>query len=138
MFKAVGLNVKLKMFETASYNRYRVKPYPADVGPYIILNKHDNNFGDAVYTFPYLYHCNGGISVTCDKEVDNLIEKAQVAVGDERRNLWRAAFKRLRDEIVPDAMLYHMVAYSRVGKRINFIPFIATATEIRLAEITFK
>jgi peptide/nickel transport system substrate-binding protein len=138
MLRAVGINAKLKVLEVAVYNRFRVKPYPTDSGPYIILNKHDNNFGDAVYTFPYLYHTKGGISVTADKTLDSIIDKAQVSVGDERRNLWRTAFKRIRDEIVPDAMLFHMVAYCRVGKRINFKPYMVTATEIRVAEMTFK
>jgi peptide/nickel transport system substrate-binding protein len=74
----------------------------------------------------------------CDKTVDDLIEKAQVALGEERRTLWQAAFKRIHEEVVPDVILFHLVAYARVGKRINFTPTIATCIEIPLAQITFK
>ena len=74
----------------------------------------------------------------CDKTVDDLIEKAQVATGEDRRNLWRVVFKRSHEEIIPHVMLFHMVEYARVGKRIDFKPSIATTYEIQLAQITFK
>ena len=48
------------------------------------------------------------------------------------------AFKRIHEEIIPNVFLYHLVAYARTGKRINFKPTIATNLEIQLAEITFK
>ena len=41
-------------------------------------------------------------------------------------------------EIIPQVPLFHMVAYARVGKRINFKPNLATVMEIPLAQITFK
>jgi peptide/nickel transport system substrate-binding protein len=139
MYKAVGLNVKLKMAEVAVWQaNYRQKPYPTNIGPYIISMSHGNDAGDAAFTFFYSYHCKGIVSPICDKQVDELIEKAQIAMGEERRRLWQAAFKRVHTEIIPDAMLFHMVAYCRVGKRINFKPSIVTNIEIPLAQITFK
>jgi peptide/nickel transport system substrate-binding protein len=138
MYKAVGFNMKLKMLEKGVFQKWRNKPFPTNVGPYILQNSHDNNFGDAVFTAFYHYHCKGDISSECDKMVDDLIEKAQVATGEERRNLWRAAFKRSHEEVIPNVMLFHMVGYSRVGKRINFRPSIATNSEIQLARITFR
>ena len=80
-------------------------------GPTFCRSQHDNNKGDAVFTVFYNYHCNGNQSPMCDKKVDDLIEKAQVATGEERKNLWRAAFKRIHEEIIPDVMLFHMVGY---------------------------
>jgi peptide/nickel transport system substrate-binding protein len=74
----------------------------------------------------------------CDKTVDDLIDKAQVATGEERRNLWRAAFKRIHEEVIPDVVLFHMVGYCRVGKRINFKPSIANTSQIELQQITFR
>jgi hypothetical protein len=75
-----------------------------------------------------------------DKKLDELINKGQVAPAgsEERRNLFRAAFKRIHEELIADVMLFHMVGYSRVGKRINFKPSLATNNEIPLAQITFK
>ncbi len=138
MYKAIGLNVKLRMYEKAVFERYRYKPFPTNVGPYIMQNSHDNNFGDAVFTAFLHHHCKGDASSTCDKKVDELIEKAQISMGEERRTLWRAAFKRIQEDIIPNVMLFHMVGYSRVGKRINFKPSIATNSEVQLAKITIK
>ena len=135
MYKAVGLNTKLKMLETGAFRPYNLKPFPP--GPYILQKSHDNNKGDAAFTAFYNYHCKGLASTFCDKTVDDLIEKAQVATGEERRGLWRAAFKRIHEVIIPDVALFHMVGYCRVGKRINYKPSLTTNCEIQLAQITF-
>jgi peptide/nickel transport system substrate-binding protein len=138
MYKAVGLNVKLKMLEVGVWRTYQNKPFPKNVGPYLLLRSHDNNKGDAMFTGFYSYHCKGDISSMCDKTVDELIEKAQVALGEERRSLWQAAFKRIHEEVITDVALFHMVGYARIGKRINFKPSMATTSEVQLAQITFK
>ncbi len=138
MYKAVGLNVKLKMLDLGVWLTYQDKPFPTNVGPYMLQKQHDNNLGDAGFTVFFNYDCKGKISSTCDKKLDDLIAKAQVATGEERKNLWRAAFKRIHEEIVPNVELFHMVGYSRVGKRINFKPSLALSLELQLARITFK
>jgi peptide/nickel transport system substrate-binding protein len=138
MYRAVGLNVKLKLLESGVFLRYSNKPYPTDVGPYIFSRSHDNDKGDAAFSVFFNYHCEGVQSATCDKTMDDLIGKAQVATGKERMNLWWTIFKRLHEEIIPEVMLFHMVGYCRVGKRINFKPSLATNSEIPLSEITFK
>jgi peptide/nickel transport system substrate-binding protein len=67
-----------------------------------------------------------------------VMEKAQGSVGEERRKLWREVFRRVQEEIIPDVILFHMVAYCRVGKRINFKPTLITSNQIPLADITFR
>jgi peptide/nickel transport system substrate-binding protein len=138
MFKDVGLNVKLRILEQGVYRPYMNKPYPP--GPYLLLMSHDNNFGDAVITVFSRYHCAGlsSADATCDKKMDDLIEKAQVATGEERRNLWRTVFKRIHEDIVPEVPLFHMVGYCRIGKRISFKPSLATVGEIPLEQMAFK
>jgi peptide/nickel transport system substrate-binding protein len=138
MYRAVGLNVKIKLLETAAKRTYEMKPYPKDAGPYLLQKSHDNNKGDAVFTVFGKYDCNGNQSPICDKQLDEIMGKAQKATGEERRSLWQAAFKRIHEELVPDVMLFHMVGYCRVGKRINFKPSLATTSEVQLAQITFK
>jgi peptide/nickel transport system substrate-binding protein len=138
MYKAVGLNLKLRMFDQVVVRTYHDKPYPTNVGPYIVQKQDDNSKGDAVFTLFTKYHCKGSQSPICDKQVNDLIEKAQVATGEERRKLWQSASKRVYEEIIPDVMQYHMVAFCRVGKRINYKPSLATINEIQLAHITFK
>jgi peptide/nickel transport system substrate-binding protein len=138
MYRAVGLNVKLRMLETGVYNTYKQKPYPVNVGPCLVANKHDNNNGDAVFSVFGKYDCAGYQSAICDKQLDELMGKAQVAMGEERRKLWQAVFKRVHEEIVPDVMLFHMVGYCRIGKRINYKPSLATTNQLELSQITFK
>jgi peptide/nickel transport system substrate-binding protein len=138
MWKAVGFNIKMKMIESGAYTPYNVKPFPPNAGLYLLQRMHDNNKGDAGFSYYMNYHCNGSQSAMCDKTANELIEKAMVATGEERKKLWQAAMKRIHDDIVPNVVLYHMVGYARVGKRINFKPSMATVNEIPLAEITFK
>ena len=138
MYQAIGLNVKLKMFEVGVWNNYFTKPFPKDKPPVIQQGQHDNNNGDPVFTVFNKYACGGGQSTTCDKELESLIAKAQVATGAERKKLWQQVFKRVNDEIISDVPLFHMVGYTRVGKRINFQPSIATNSELQLSQITFK
>ncbi len=137
MYRAVGLNVKLKMLETALHLTYRKKPFPK-VEPYILQVSHDNNKGDAGFTAFYFLHCEGPASTICDKQLDDLLEKAQIATGEERRNLFRVAFKRSHEEVINFVTLFHMVGYTRVGKRINFKPSLSTVSEVQLEQITFK
>lgn len=138
MYQAIGLNVKLKMFEVGVWNNYFTKPFPQDRPPTLQQAQHDNNNGDAVFTVFNKYACDGGQSTTCDKELDSLIAKAQVATGAERKKLWQQAFTRINDQIICDVPLFHMVGYTRVGNRINFQPSIATNSELQLAQMTFK
>jgi peptide/nickel transport system substrate-binding protein len=137
MYKTIGFNMKLKTIENSQYQSvYNRKPYTP--GPHLLEKQVDNNNGDAVFTVYQYYHCKGDVSTMCDKAVDELIEKAQVSTGEERKKLWQAAFKRAHEEVVPFVMLYYMVGYTRVGSRINFKPSLATNSELQLAQITFK
>jgi peptide/nickel transport system substrate-binding protein len=138
MLRAVGLNVKIKMVEAAASRPYDREPWIATGGPYIYQKQHGNSIGDPAFTAYFNYACKGYSSMVCDKTVDDLIAKAEVATGEQRRTLWRALFKRVHEEIVPDVELFHMVAYARVGKRIGYKPTLLTAQEIQLAHITFN
>jgi peptide/nickel transport system substrate-binding protein len=137
MYKAVGLNFKLKMVEQAVYISYRDQPFPRNIGPYIGQFQTESS-GDAGFTVFPKYHCKGSNSNICDKEVDDLIEKAQVATGDQRKKLWQAMFKRVQEEIIPEVMLFHMVAYARIGKRIDFKATPALSLVLKLSQIAFK
>jgi len=138
MFQAVGFNVKMKMFDVGVWNDYITKPFPKDLGPNLLQGQHDNNNGDPVFTVYNKYASKGSQSTTNDKKLDDMILKAQTASGEERVKLWQAVFYRINEEIICDVPLFHMVGYTRVGKRINFKPSIATNSELQLAQITFK
>lgn len=139
MFRAVGLKVKVKMMEVGVYIGYRDKPYPMDAGPYLLQNMHDNNRGDPVFTVFSKYHSQGKSTAVGDKMIDEMTEKATVTpAGEERKKMWQAVFKRINDELVIDIPLFHMVGFTRVGKRINFKPTIETNSQVQIQKITFK
>ncbi len=138
MFQAVGLNMKLRMFEVGTWLKYLSKPYDKDRAPILLQAQHDNNNGDAVFSIFNKYACGGLQSTVCDKNLDTLVAKASVLSGDERRKTWQEVNRIINEDLVADVWMYHMVGYSRVGKRINFTPSIATNSELLLEEITFK
>lgn len=138
MYKAVGFNMKLKSMEKGAMRPYENQPFPKDAGPYIVHKTHDNDKGDAAFTVFYKYGSTGSQSATFDKVLDDLVAKAQVSMGENRRSLWQAAFKRIQEDIISDVMLYHMVSYSRIGKRIHFDPSWMRLSEIPVKLITFK
>ena len=85
------------------------------------------------------YHCDGKSTGICDKELDKMIEKATVTPeGPEREKIWKAVFTRINDQNISDVPLFHMVGFTRVGKRINFKPTIETNSQVQVAQITFK
>ena len=138
MLGDAGFNVKIEMMEVAQWVDILTKPYAEDRPPTIQISQHDNNNGDAVFTVFNKYHTEGGQSTLNNTDLDALIEQATVATGDERRDTWQEVFRMLRQDIVADVDLFHMVGYTRVGPRINLVPNISMNSELQLANITFK
>lgn len=138
MLQAVGFNVKLKMLEVAEWVNVLTKPYADDRPPVLLQSQHDNNNGDAVFTVFNKYHSDGANSTLSDKKLDGVIENAEKATGEERRKLWQQAFRIINEDIVADVPMFHMVGYTRVGPRVNFIPNISTNSELHIEDITFK
>jgi peptide/nickel transport system substrate-binding protein len=138
MLQDAGLNVRLQWYEAAQKNRMQIKPFDEDRPPQIIVDQHDNNNGDAVFTVYSKWHSEGSQAKTTDPELDALIEQATSATGEERTRLWQQAFQRIHDELVADAMLFHMVGYAAIGPRISYEPSLETNSAVRLADISFK
>jgi len=138
MLNEVGFNATLRMVEVAEHEQYYSKPYPEGRPAQLVVAQHDNSRGDPVFSMYFKYHSNGTQSGVSDPKVDALIEKATAATGDERAALWSELFAYVHDEIVADALLFHMVGHSRVGSRLDFTPTIATNQQLQLSEISFK
>lgn len=138
MLNDVGFNASLRMVEVAEHEQYYSKPYPEDRNAQLILAQHDNSRGDPVFSTYFKYHSDGTQSGVSDPKADDLIEKATAATGDERAALWSELFAYVHDEIVADALLFHMVGHSRVSEALDFTPTIATNSQLQLSEIGFK
>lgn len=138
MLNSVGLNVRLQMYEAVQKNQMQTRPYAEGRPPQIFVDQHDNNKGDAVFTAAAKWRSDSGQSKTEDPYLDFMIDHAsQQPVGEGRVKAWHRVFDRVH-ELVPDAMLYHMVGYAAVSPRINYAPSLETNNEIHLYDITFN
>lgn len=138
MLNEVGFNATLRMVEVAEHEQYYSKPYPEGRPAQLVVAQHDNSRGDPVFSMYFKYHSQGTQSGVNDPKVDDLIERATAATGEERTALWSELFAYVHDEIVADGLLFHMVGHSRVGPRLEFTPTIATNQQLQLSEIGFK
>lgn len=134
----VGFKVDLKFVEVAEHESYYSKPFKEGRGPQIVAAMHDNSKGDPSFTMFFKYATKGTQSGFSDPKVDDLIERASAAVGDERAKLWSQLIAYLHDDVVADVLLFHMVGFSRVSERLDFKPTIATNSMLQLSEIGIK
>ncbi|QKV18303.1 ABC transporter substrate-binding protein [Oricola thermophila] len=137
-FQDAGFNVSLRMVEVGEWLELILKPYAEDRPPILLIDQHDNNNGDAVFTVFNKYHSEGANSTLHDEELDRTIRAAEQATGDERRKLFQKAFSIIEERIIADVMLFHMVGYTRVSERLSFTPDISTNSELPLEKISFK
>nr|CAD6436674.1 ABC transporter substrate-binding protein [Rhizobium sp. Q54] len=138
MWQEAGLNVKLTMLDVNDWLRYLQKPFPEGRGPNLLQQMHDNNKGDAAFTIPIFYTSSGSYSTVSDEALDKEIADALAATGEDRTTRFKAIFRKVHDELVLDIPMFHMIGYTRVGKRIDWKPDITTNSEIPLANIALK
>lgn len=138
MLNDIGLNVTLQMMDQSQMGPKQMKPFAENRPPELIVDQHDNNRGDAVFSVYGKYHSEGVFSRTEDPYLDFLIDTATSQTGEERTKTWQKAFDRIENGLIADAMLFHMVGYAAVGPRINYTPNLATNSEVTLSSISFK
>jgi peptide/nickel transport system substrate-binding protein len=137
MYKNVGLNVKLKALEAGEYAKWNTRPFPDNRQVAILQTLHDNITGDPYFSLSARYGCDGNNSVFCDPDIDKRIARMSAAEGDARARETEEIFKRLHEDIVADVVLYHMIAFTQVSKRIKYVPDLTISAQIRLQEIAF-
>ena len=71
-------------------------------------------------------------------KLDELIDAADVASGEERVKLYQEANAYSASEIVPDVMMFHMINYVRISPRLDYRPDALTNTMMELSTIGFK
>ncbi|MCB2013216.1 MAG: hypothetical protein KDF64_21945 [Geminicoccaceae bacterium] len=138
MWKAVGLNIKLQPMERAQWLKLVNKPYAEPRPAMLIQEQHDNNSGDATFTMHFRYHSTGQQSEFGDPKLDELIDAADVASGEERVNLYQEANAYSASEIVPDVMMFHMINYVRISPRLDYHPDALMNTMMELSTIGFR
>jgi peptide/nickel transport system substrate-binding protein len=137
-WQEIGVNVKIMMVDKIQHSAIRRKPYPTDRGPTMVHELHDNVAGDAFFTMIVYYTSGGGLTNIYDPKIDQTLQEASASVGDTRRELFQQVNREVQQNIVPDVMLFHMVSYIRVSKRVSYTPDFTTQGKLELSTITFK
>lgn len=104
----------------------------------MLVAQHDNNKGDPSFSMFFKYASEGRQSGVADPRVDQMIADASAATGEDRAAKWADLVAYLHDDVVADALLWHMVGFSRVSERLNWKPTIATNSQLQLSQIRFK
>jgi peptide/nickel transport system substrate-binding protein len=138
MYKAAGFNIKMISVDPGQYAKWNIKPFPDPRPPTLLLTSHDNNNGDPIFSMTSRFFCDGRSSTICVPDLEKEMNRVIGLDGPARVAGWEGVFKTIYNDIVPDVMLHHMVAFTRVNPRIVFVPDITTNAEIRVQEIRFK
>ena len=138
-WQEAGLNVELVMVDKIQHSAMRRKPYPEErPTATMVYETHDNTAGDAFYTMMVYYNSEGQLSNLSDPKIDELLETGATSTGEERVEAFQEANRIIREEIVPDVLLFHLESFIRVGPRVNYTPDFTTQGKLELSEITFN
>ena len=91
-----------------------------------------------MFTVIQKYGCDGASSGFCDPAFDKEALRVSGLEGDARVAGWQEIWRKQYEEIIPDVPLFHMIGFTRVNKRIKYVPDVSTNNEIRVEAITFK
>lgn len=138
MWEEVGMNIKLEMMETANWLELVNKPYADDRDAMFIMEMHDNVTGDAEATMMNRYSSAGRQTETNIPELDDLLNRARLALGDERDQLFGEANRIVHREVISAIPLFHMVENIRISPRLDFDPSNVQRSLLDLSEIGFK
>lgn len=138
MWADVGLNVKLEMIERAQWLKVVNKPFADDRRAMILQESHANTNGDAAFTMRFRYHTKGQQTEFSDPKLDELIESAEKAKGDERRRLFGEANSYAYSQVVPDVLMFNMASFIRISERLDFKPDYVNKAQLELSRIRFK
>ncbi|MGZ3218166.1 ABC transporter substrate-binding protein [Paracoccus sp. T5] len=138
LWSDLGLNIEVRALEAADWVRYLDKPFPQDRGPTLFQQQHDNNTGDAGFTIPVMYTSNGQYSTVSDPALDQVVQEAMTATGEDRAKGFAEAARIVHDDLIADIPMYHMVGYVRVNPRLDWTPDLKTNGEIQLSKIRFN
>ncbi len=137
-YKAVGFNMKLKMYELAQWRKLHNKPYPEQRPPALLQTVHENATGDAEFTARIKHSCEASNGTLCELAMDRLIDAAGRLKGEERAKAFQTVAQASYEDYVDNVYLVHMVGFARVGARIRYTPNVLISGMLKVEDITFN
>lgn len=131
----IGLNVKVRMADTATHLQYQLRPLPEDVGPVALLIMHGNQAGDAGFTTSQYLLSDGPQSTFGTEALDERVTDAGARSGGARQKAFADLLAEQNESVVQYAHLAHMSGLLGLSRSIRYRPDSATGDELRLAEV---
>ncbi|MER7779800.1 ABC transporter substrate-binding protein [Streptomyces sp. NPDC096191] len=131
----IGLNVKVRMADTATHLQYQLRPLPEDVGPIALLIMHGNQAGDAGFTTSQYLLADGPQSTFGTGALDERVTDAGALSGGARQKAFADLLAEQNESVVQYAHLAHMSGLLGLSRSIRYRPDSATGDELRLAEV---
>ncbi|MGA6155294.1 ABC transporter substrate-binding protein [Stenotrophomonas sp. NPDC087984] len=131
----VGLNVRIRMADTATHLQYQLRPLPRGVGPVALLIMHGNQAGDAAFTTSQYLQSDGPQSTFGTKDLDRRIAAADALSGKARQKAFADVLAHQNTSVVQYAYLAHMRGLLGLSPSVRYRPDSATGDEMRLSEV---
>lgn len=131
----IGLNVKVRMADTATHLQYQLRPLPEDVGPIALLIMHGNQAGDAGFTTSQYLLGDGPQSTFGTEALDRRITEAGALSGEKRQRAFAGLLAEQNEDVVQYAHIAHMSGLLGLSRSIRYEPNSATGDELRLSEV---
>jgi len=134
----VGFKFRIMSLDTSAWLSYLRQPFAPEQRPTLMMISHDNTSGDASFSFPRYITCEGVVSATCNKKIDELVLKAESAEGAERARLYQEAARIL---YLDESSMIGVAEQARLimlGPDIQYTPNPLSGIEILIKDVTFK
>ncbi|MGW2328258.1 ABC transporter substrate-binding protein [Streptomyces sp. NPDC001700] len=131
----IGLNVRIRMADTATHLQYQLRPLPRGVGPIALLIMHGNQAGDAAFTTSQYLLSDGPQSTFGTPRLDRRIAAANALSGRARQKAFADVLADQNESVAQYAYLAHMRGLLGLSPSVRYRPDSATGDEMRLAEV---
>lgn len=131
-----GLNVQIRMMDSAEQVEYQERPFPPETGPYLLMIQHGNQAGDAAFSIDQYLRSDGFQSSYGTPQLDARITAAEALSGEARQTALAAVFADEPELVDQYAYVAHMRGILARSPSVDYTPNSATGDEMRLAEMT--
>jgi peptide/nickel transport system substrate-binding protein len=132
--QAVGLNVKIDSMEEGAWLNYL---HDKGSNLEILAALHDNESGDASFSFGRYMSSTGCCSAVHDPKVDSLLTQAAAASGTQRASLYQQAAQISYMQDVAEVPIAQVFTQLAVASNIQYTPNSLTQVELLLSDIRF-